>query len=67
MKPKTKIQKARRPGAVPPGKVGVYDRENRLRGHVTKAATSVSAARFTGEHGAVLGKVKGRTSWTFPK
>ena len=67
-KAKTKIQKARKPGTVPPGKVGVYDREGRLRGHLTRAATSVSASRFTGEHGAKLGKgPDGRASWTYPK
>jgi hypothetical protein len=67
MKTKSKEQKNRKPGTVPPGKVGVYDRAGHLRGHLTTAATAASAARMAGESGHVLGKVKGRTSWTFPK
>ena len=62
--------KIRKPGTVPPGKIGVYDSKNRLRGHVGPKATSVTAARFTGQAGAVLtkGKSKGeRDSWSFPK
>jgi hypothetical protein len=60
----------RKPGTVPPGKVGVYDRVGNLRGHVGKKATSVTASRFTNQPGAVLtkGKSKGeRDSWSFPK
>jgi hypothetical protein len=64
---KTKQQKGRRPGTVPPGKIGVYDREGNLRGHVGKTATAVTAARFTNERGHVLGKVAGRLAWTLPK
>jgi hypothetical protein len=63
-------KKPRKPGDVPPGKIGVYDRANKLRGHVGSKATSVTASRFTGQPGAVLtkGKSKGeRDSWSFPK
>jgi len=67
MKAKSKIEKGRKPGTVPPGRIGVYDRQDNLRGHLTPAATSVSAARFTGEHGAKLTKKDGRTTWTYPK
>jgi hypothetical protein len=62
----------RKPGTVQPGKVPVLDRKGHVRGHLSPVGgTSVSAARFTHEHGAVLGKVKvqgqSRTSWHFPK
>jgi hypothetical protein len=63
-------KKQRKPGTVPPGKIGVYDRAGNLRGHVGNKATSVTAARFTGQAGATLtkGKSKGeRDSWSFPK
>jgi hypothetical protein len=62
-------KKERKPGTVPPGKFPVYDRAGNLRGHVGKKATSVTAARFTGQAGAKLTKGKNgeRTSWSFPK
>jgi len=62
----TKKQK-RKPGEVQPGKVAVLDDKGRLRGHVGPRATSVSASRFTGKPGAVLGKTGDRDSWSFPK
>jgi hypothetical protein len=61
-------KKTRKPGEVPEGKIGVLDRKGRLRGVVGPKATSVTAARFSGEHGATLRKDKdGRDSWSFPK
>jgi hypothetical protein len=61
-------KKQRKVGDVPPGKIGVYDRAGNLRGHVGNKATSVTAARFTGQAGAKLTKDKGeRDSWSFPK
>jgi len=61
------MKKRRKVGEVPPGKIAVVDRKGRLRGHVGPKATSVTAARFTGEHGAKLTKDGDRTSWSFPK
>jgi len=66
-------KKPRKSGTVPPGKVGVYDRAGRLRGHVGPKATSATAARFHGQLGSTLAKVrdpatgKERDSWSFPK
>jgi hypothetical protein len=60
------MSKQRKPGTVPPGKIGVYDGDGNLRGHVGKQATSVTAARFTGKHGAKLGKKDGRLAWLTP-
>jgi hypothetical protein len=59
----------RKIGEVPPGKIAVLDRKGRLRGVVGPKATSVTAARFSGEHGAKFTKGKGgeRDSWSFPK
>jgi hypothetical protein len=60
-------KKKRKPGEVPEGRIGVFDRNGHLRGHVGPKATSVTAARFTEQHGARLTKKDGRDSWTFPK
>lgn len=60
-------KKARKVGEVRPGRIPIYDRQGNQRGHVGPKATSATVARFTGEFGAKLGKVKGRDSWSFPK
>ena len=57
----------RKPGTIPEGRIGVYDRKRQLRGVVGPKATSVTAARFTGELGAKLTKVDGRPAWTLPQ
>ena len=59
-------KKQRKPGEVPPGKFGVYDSDGNLRGHVGPRATAATAARFTGQTGAVLAKKDGREAWHFP-
>ena len=59
--------KKRKPGQVPPGRIPVLDHAGNVRGHVGPRATAATAARFTKRTGAVLRKVKGRDSWTFPK
>jgi hypothetical protein len=61
------MKKKRKIGEVPPGRIPVLDHAGNVRGHLGKRATAASAARFTGHHGAVLRKVKGRDSWAFPK
>ncbi len=60
------MSKQRKPGTVPLGRIGVYDANGHLRGHVGSKATSVTAARFTEQHGAKLGKKNGRTAWLTP-
>jgi hypothetical protein len=60
------MSKQRKPGTVPPGRIGVYDGDGNLRGHVGPKATSVTAARFTNQHGAKLGKKDGRLAWLTP-
>jgi len=59
-------KKDRKPGEVPPNRIGVYDAAGHLRGHVGPKATSVTAARLTEQHGAKLGKKNGRTAWLSP-
>ena len=54
--------KPRKIGAVAANKIPIYH-DGVLRGAVTPAATSITVARFTGHHGAKLGKHKGRTAW----
>ena len=61
------MRKPRKPGTVPPGKIGVYDAAGNIRGHVGPKATAASAARFTHRTDAVLGKVDGRPAWVLPK
>jgi hypothetical protein len=61
------MKRKRKPGTVPLNRIPVLDHAGNVRGHVGSRATSATAARFTGHHGAVLAKVKGRTSWMFPK
>jgi hypothetical protein len=59
-------KKERKPGEISPGKFGVYGSDGTLRGHVGPRATSSTAARFTGEAGAVLAPKDGRMAWHFP-
>lgn len=60
------MSKQRKPGSIPPGKLGVYDANDNLRGHVGPKATSVTAARFTGQFGATLGTKDGCDAWLTP-
>lgn len=60
------MSKKRKTGEVPPNKIGVYDASGNLRGHVGPKATSVTATRFTEQHGAVLGEKDGRKAWLTP-
>lgn len=60
------MSKQRKIGEVPKNRIGVYDANDHLRGHVGPKATSVTAARFTERHGAKLGKKNGRTAWLTP-
>lgn len=57
----------RKPGAVPPGKIAVFDRKGQLRGHVGPRATSATAARFTKQLGAKLMTKNGQTCWGYEK
>lgn len=58
--------KNRKPGTVAANKIPIYDDKGRQRGAVGPKATSVTVSRFIGQHGAKLGKVKGRTAWIGP-
>jgi hypothetical protein len=58
--------KQRKIGAVPPNRIPVIDDQDRLRGHVGKKATAVTASRFLGRLGATLGKKDGRVAWIGP-
>jgi hypothetical protein len=60
------MKKQRKPGEVPPNRIPVIDDQGRLRGHVGKKATSVTASRFLGKLGATLGKKDGRVAWIGP-
>jgi hypothetical protein len=60
-------KKVRKPGEVRATRIPIYDRKGQQRGHVGPHATGATVARFTGELGAKLGKVKGRDSWSYPK
>lgn len=55
--------KQRKPGTVPEGRIGVYDRNGNVRGHVGRTATQATVARFIGHPNAKLGKVAGRAAW----
>jgi len=55
-----------KPGILHDHHVPIYDHKGRMRGHVGPLATSVTVARFTGQHGAKLGKKDGRTAWISP-
>lgn len=52
-------KRERNQGKVPEGRIGVYDRNRNLRGHVGPKATSVTAARFHNELGATLSQSHG--------
>ena len=54
------------PGVVPESRIPIYDHKDRMRGHVGPKATSVTVARFTGQHGSKLGKRDGREAWISP-
>jgi hypothetical protein len=58
--------KKRKPGTVPPGRIGVYDAGGNLRGHVGPKATEVTATRLTEQLGHVLSKRDGRPAWVIP-
>ncbi len=49
-------------GAVPPGKVAVYDHQGNRRGHVGPKASAVTAVRF-GVPNATLQRVRGAPAW----
>lgn len=56
-------QKDRKPGDLPPNKLGCYDRKGQLRGVVGPRASSVTVARHTGQLGAKLTTINGRPAW----
>jgi hypothetical protein len=60
-------ENARKPGTIPPNKIGVYNSNDHLVGVVGPKATAVTAGRMAKQMGATLGKKDGRSSWTFPK
>ena len=47
----------KKPGTLPDHQIAIYDNQGRMRGRVHAGATSATVARFTGQHGAKLGKV----------
>lgn len=55
------------PGAIPSNKVQVIDGKGRLRGLVSRGATSATAARFHGQLGSKLGTHNGAPAWIAPK
>jgi hypothetical protein len=55
-------KRAPKPGAVPKGKVAVYDHNLNRRGHMGKSGSAVTAARF-GVRNATLQKVRGAPAW----
>lgn len=55
-----------KPGTLPENRIAVYDSQGRRRGHVGKLAGPETVARFTGQHGAKLGKIDGRDAWISP-
>ena len=54
------------PGTFPKHHTPIYDHKGRLRGRVGNLASSITVARFTGQHGSKLGKKDGRTAWISP-
>jgi hypothetical protein len=60
------MSKQRKIGDVPPNRIPVIDDQGRLRGHVGKKATAVTASRFLGRLGATLQKQDGRLAWIGP-
>lgn len=55
--------KPRKPGEAPEGRLAIFDHKGNMRGHVTKAATQSTVARFLGRHGAKLGTKNGKKAW----
>jgi hypothetical protein len=54
------------PGAIPSGKVPVYDGKGRHRGTVGPKATAATASRFNHQLGSKLGTKDGRPAWIGP-
>lgn len=52
-----------KPGELPENRIPIFDHKGNMRGHVTKAATGATVARFLGRHGADLTKKDGRDAW----
>jgi hypothetical protein len=65
MRPKPPvIKRDRKPGEPPLHRIGVFDHEGRMVGHVGHRATEVTASRFLGRQlGAELKKKDGRPAW----
>lgn len=61
------MRRARKPGTVPPGRLGCYDANGCIRGTVGPKATAATVGRFTGRTDAELGEVDGRRAWVTPK
>lgn len=53
----------RKAGQPPEGRLAIFDHKGNMRGHVTKAATQATVARFLGRHGAKLGTKDGKQAW----
>jgi hypothetical protein len=54
------------PGTLHPHHIPIVDHKGRHRGHVGPKATAATVARFTGQHGAKLGKHDGKVAWISP-
>ena len=54
------------PGTLHPHHIAIIDHKGRHRGHVGPKATAATVARFTGQHGAKLGRVDGKVAWISP-
>lgn len=65
--PPVKDKSNREAGEVPANRIPIHDHEGNVRGHVTKAATQATVARFLGRHGATLETVEGRQTWVGSK
>jgi hypothetical protein len=57
------MAKDRKPGSVPPGRVGVYDARGNYRGHVGEVGGSAATAARLGVPDAVLTVHKGKRAW----
>jgi hypothetical protein len=55
-----------KPGELPEHRIPIFDYHGRRRGHVGYLASGATVARFTGQHGAKIGKKDGRTAWISP-
>ena len=56
------IKRSPRPGAVPQGRIPIYDHQLHRRGHVGPKASAATAERF-GVHNATLQRVRGAPAW----